>query len=88
MHDLLFEKQAALEDEDLARYAVALGLDARRLMTEVLAGQYEARVREDFRSGTRGGVNGTPSFFINGARYDGAHELDALLAAVSQPRGR
>jgi len=87
MHDLLFENQDALEDKDLARYAVALGLDARRLMTEVLAGQYEARVREDFRSGTRGGVNGTPSFFINGARYDGARGLDALLAAVSQPRG-
>ena len=82
MHDLLFENQAALEDEDLARYAVALGLDARRLMTEVLAGQYEARVREDFRGGTRGGVNGTPSFFINGARYDGPWDYTDLVSAI------
>jgi protein-disulfide isomerase len=88
MHDLLFENQAALEDEDLAGYATALGLDGPRLISEVLAGQYEARVREDFKSGTRGGVNGTPSFFINGERYDGGADLEALLAAVSQARGR
>jgi len=87
MHDLLFENQDALEDEDLAKYALALGLDARRLMEEVIGGLYTARVREDFKSGTRGGVNGTPSFFVNGERYDGARGLDALLAAVSQPRG-
>jgi len=85
MHDLLFENQDALEVEDLARYALELGLDARRLMTEVLAGKHEARVREDFRRGTRDGVNGTPTFFINGERYDGAHGLDPLLAALMRP---
>src|SRR3989449_66144 len=85
MHDILFENQDALEDEDLARYAVALGLDARRLMTEVLGGAHTRRVREDFRSGVRGGVNGTPTFFINGERYDGARGLDPLLAALTQP---
>ena len=87
MHDVLFENQDALEDEDLARYAVELGLDARRLMTEVLGGAHTRRVREDFRSGVRGGVNGTPTFFINGERYDGARGLDPLLAALTQPTG-
>lgn len=87
MHDLLFENQPAFEDEDLVRYALALDLDARRLMDEVEGGVHAGRVREDFRIGTRGGVNGTPSFFINGARYDGARGLDALVAALSQPRG-
>lgn len=87
MHDVLFENQEALDDEDLARYAVALGLDARLLIAEVLRGAHTWRVREDFKSGVRGGVNGTPTFFINGARYDGARGLDPLLAALTQPNG-
>src|ERR1051326_1391194 len=62
MHDLLYENQDALEDEDLARYASVLLLDARRLMSDVMAGTYSSRVREDFRSGARQGVNGTPCF--------------------------
>src|SRR5437867_11304999 len=69
MHDILFENQNALEDEDLPRYAAALGLDVPRFMTDVLAGKYAWRVRADFKSGVRGGVNGTPTFFINGERY-------------------
>lgn len=88
MHDSLYENQDALEDEDLAQYAEALGLDARRLMNEVLAGTHTARVREDFRSGARGGVNGTPTFFINGMRYDGAPDFDVLLAALTQRHAR
>ena len=82
MHDVLFENQEALEDEALAQYAEGLGLDARRLMGEVLSGAHAARVREDFRSGARGGVNGTPTFFINGVRYEGAPAADALVAAL------
>jgi protein-disulfide isomerase len=83
MHDALFENQDALEDEDLVRRATALGLDARRLIAEVQLGAYAARLREDFMSGIRGGVNGTPTFFINGIRYDGARGLSALLDAVA-----
>jgi protein-disulfide isomerase len=84
MHDLLYEHQEALEDEDLARYATTLGLDARRLTTEVLAEEHLARVREDFRSGARAGVNGTPTLFINGIRYAGPPQADALLAALTE----
>jgi protein-disulfide isomerase len=82
MHDLLYENQEALEDEDLARYASALGLDARRLMNEVRAGAQMDRIREDFRSGARHDVNGTPSFFINGLRYDGMADVEGLLEAL------
>ena len=71
MHDALFEHQHALEDEDLVRYAKSLGIDATRVEEDLAAGTYTKRVREDFRSGVRSGVNGTPTFFINGARYDG-----------------
>jgi protein-disulfide isomerase len=88
MHDLLFENQEALEDEDLADYAATLGLDARRLIAEVLAGAHSARVREDFSSGARGGVNGTPTFFVNGVRYDGAPGFDGLIAALTQSHAR
>lgn len=83
MHDYLFEHQDALEDEDLTNYAAALGLDAQRLTREILSGAHSLRLREDFRSGARNGVNGTPTFFINGVRYDGAAEFEALLAALT-----
>ena len=83
MHDLLFEHQDALEDEDLAQYAASLGLDANLLIHEVLAGKHLPRVREDFRTGTRAGVNGTPTLFINGERYDGPRDLEELLEALS-----
>lgn len=83
MHDILYENQSALEDADLARYASALGLDGRRLVSEVLAGGYTGRVREDFQSGARNDVNGTPSFFINGVRYDGMTDVQELLTALT-----
>ena len=83
MHDLLYENQDALEDEDLAQYASALGLDARRFISEVQAGAHVSRIREDFRSGARNGVNGTPSFFINGVRYDRATGVEELLTALT-----
>jgi len=75
MHDMLFENQDDLADEDLTRYATSLGLDAARIMREVLSGTHARRVREDLQSGERADVNGTPTFFINGERYDGALDL-------------
>lgn len=85
MHDLLFENQDSLDDEALARYAQAAGLDASRLIAEVGAGAHMARIREDFKSGARAGVNGTPTFFVNGVRYDGEPAVAALYAALTQP---
>jgi protein-disulfide isomerase len=84
MHDLLYENQDALEDEDLVRYARALHLDVPRFVKEMESGAHLERVREDFRSGVRSGVNGTPSFFINGARHDGPFDLASLLAAIEE----
>ena len=87
MHDLLFENQHALDYDDLAEYAAMAGLDPSRLMREVMANVYAERVREDFRSGVRSGVNGTPTFFINGARYDGPRELGPMVAALGYAGG-
>ena len=63
----------------------ALGLNAKRLIQEVISGAHAQRIHEDFKSGVRAGVNGTPSFFINGQRYDAARALEPLLDAISQP---
>jgi protein-disulfide isomerase len=82
MHDTLFTNQHALEDEDLVMYADALQLDVPRFVRELQMGVHVPRVREDFLSGVRSGVNGTPTFFINGRRHDGGFELPALLAAI------
>jgi protein-disulfide isomerase len=83
MHDLLFENQGALEDDDLAAYAAELGLDETRLIREVTSSVYAPRIREDFKSGVRAGVNRTPTFFINGERYDGTRDLEHLLNALT-----
>jgi protein-disulfide isomerase len=85
MHDTLYQNQEALEINDIAEYAAALGLDSERLIAEVMSRVHESRVREDFSSGVRSGVNGTPTFFINGVRYDGPRELDAMILALSEP---
>jgi protein-disulfide isomerase len=86
MQDTLFANQEALEDEDLATYAAELDLDETRLIREVTSSVYASRIREDFKSGVRGGVNGTPTFFINGERYDGARDLKHLVNALT-PQG-
>ena len=88
MHDMLFEHQQALEDTDLLRYAKSLAIDPGRVKEELAAGTHEDRVRKDFRSGVRSGVNGTPTFFINGARHDDSWELDAFLDALERAAGR
>jgi protein-disulfide isomerase len=82
MHDYLFEHQQALDDAHLVHYAVALELDKDRFVREMTAHVYANRVREDFLRGVRSGVNGTPTFFINGVRHDDSHELETLLAAI------
>jgi protein-disulfide isomerase len=82
MHDTLFEHQRALDDEHLERYAKAIGLDAERFRRELKDGAHAARVREDFLSGVRSGVNGTPTFFINGRRHDASWDLATLTEAL------
>ena len=87
MHDALFEHQRALQPRHLAAYAAGLGLDAERLAEELDSHVYAARVREDFRSGVRSGVNGTPTFFLNGARFDGPWDERGLLSAIEGAMG-
>ncbi len=80
MHDVLFENQHALEDEDLIRYAKSIRLDTDRFVAELEAGTFTKRVRDDFRHGVKSGVNGTPTFFVNGERYDGTWTDEGAFA--------
>ena len=85
MHDLLYENQAALGDAGLVRYAGIVGLDLQRFVKELAEGVWQPRIREDFLSGARSGVNGTPTFFVNGLRHDGTWDADTLVEALSTP---
>ena len=82
MHDLIFEDQKRLRDRDLRDYAEQVGLDLERFDVELAEHVHAARVHEDFMSGVRSGVNGTPTFFVNGARHDDAYDVETLLAAL------
>jgi protein-disulfide isomerase len=84
MHDLLYENQRHLETDDLIAYASRLGLDVPRFQRELADHVHAARVREDFMSGVRSGVNGTPTFYIDGERYEGSYDAEPLLDALKQ----
>jgi protein-disulfide isomerase len=84
MHDLLYESQQHLADGDLRGYAEQLGLDGPTFDDALAQHVYAGRVHEDFMSGVRSGVNGTPTFYINGTRHDDSYELETLLAALER----
>lgn len=83
MHDYLYEHQDKLAPPQLIAAAKQLGLDVERFTDDLNQHAYAERVREDFLSGVRAGVNGTPTFFINGVRHDGAWDLDSLSEAIN-----
>ena len=87
MHDLLYENQSRLRDQDLRAYAKKLGVDIERFDKELAGHVHAERVHEDFLSGVRSGVNGTPTFYINGVRHDGSYEIEPLLRALERAGG-
>jgi protein-disulfide isomerase len=83
MHDLLFHRQRALEDDDLRQYATELGLDLERFDRDRAAEATLERVERDFRSGLESGqVLGTPTLFIDGVLHEGAFDAETLSAAL------
>ena len=84
MHAVLFANQQRLEAPYLLNYAEALGLDAELFGADLAEHVHAPKVREDFMSGVRSGVNGTPCFFINGLRHDGSWDAASLLAALQR----
>jgi protein-disulfide isomerase len=82
MHDMLYEHQSALGERDLVGYARTLAVDVPKFESDLQHHAFQARVQEDFMSGVRSGVNGTPTFYINGVRHDASYELSVLLKAL------
>ena len=82
MHDALYENQNALDDESLKSYAKEIGLDPKKFSEELQNDTFEEKVQADFMSGVESGVNGTPTFFINGARHNGSFDYESLLEAL------
>jgi protein-disulfide isomerase len=86
MHDALYENQPSLGQELIGYLARELELDIDRFNEELATHRFHDKVRRDFMGGARSGVNGTPTFFINGERYDGAVNEKALVSALAQGR--
>ncbi len=82
MHDRLYENQDRLGGELYLELAGELQLDPAQLRAALEAKSFRAKVRSDFTGGVRSGVNGTPTFFINGQRHDGPFEYEDLVEAV------
>ncbi len=82
MHDAIYEHQNALDDHHLVRYAEAIGVSGSVIEQALETERFAAHIRQDFLGGVRSGVNGTPSFFINGQKYDGQYDLASLAAAA------
>jgi Na+/H+ antiporter NhaA len=88
MHDLLLDHQDRLELEDLVMHATDLGLDVDRFTRELTERQYASRVDQDVESADVSGVGGTPTFFINGRRHQGAYDIGTLSASVKAAGAR
>jgi Na+/H+ antiporter NhaA len=86
MHDRLLDNQDRLMPTDLARHANDVGLDMHRFWDDLRRRDYAERVAEDVASADTSGVAGTPTFFINGQRHQGAYDIDTLADAVRRAR--
>jgi protein-disulfide isomerase len=84
MHDALFANQTALDDPSLLRYAAGLGLEADRVERELTNRVHAQRVEDDRSGGRASGVHGTPTFYIDGLRYEGSVGLRQMLAAIRE----
>lgn len=82
-HDLLYENQNALRDADLLRYGQALGID-EKVIKKAFDGSFDQKIRTDFSGGIHSGVNGTPTLFINGVRYDGPRDAQSLITILRE----
>jgi len=82
MHDILYENQQALEDENLLEYAEILKLNMSRFQNDFYNHNFAGLIREDFLSGVRSGVNGTPTFYINSMRYNHSWDQETLTRTL------
>jgi len=82
MHDLIYEHQADLGPEIIPAWAKQVGLDLKKFAIDIQQSAINKRIKEDRQSGIRSGVNGTPTFYINGIRYDGPPDFNSMLEVL------
>ena len=82
MHDWFYQHQHSLDSVDLEEHAQVMGLDMELWRQNLRDGTYRTRVQEDLETGRASGVTGTPTFFINGIRYRGDHDLESMRVAI------
>jgi protein-disulfide isomerase len=87
MHDSLYENQERLSLPLLFELADLHGLSVSALQRALDTHEFLPRIRNDFLGGVRSGVNGTPTFFINGERHDGSYEFEDLIADIDAHLG-
>jgi protein-disulfide isomerase len=78
MHDLIFRNQLRLEPDDLRRFAERLGLDLARFDADLAGSAVRDRIERDVQSGIESGVDGTPSLFVDGRRYEGPRDAATI----------
>lgn len=86
MHDLIYENQDNLSLPFLIELNKELKLPLNEYEVALETEKFESKIKEDFLGGVRSGVNGTPTFFINGQRYNGAYQFEDLAAAINQAK--
>jgi protein-disulfide isomerase len=90
MHEILLQHQDALGTDELVEHAARLHLDVARFVNDLLYRLHTRRIRDDFHDSVKSGVNGTPTFFVNGFRYDGPCDAQSLASSLleSHPHTR
>ena len=85
MHDFLYEHQATLGDPGVTLdFAKKSGLNTQKLEQDIAKHVYQKRIKDDFMGGVKSGVNGTPTFYVNGIRHDGDAVAKALVEALNK----
>ncbi|RUM23889.1 DsbA family protein [Rhizobium vallis] len=84
MHHAIFANQHRLNVPLLIALAANLKLSPIELRDALASGRFATKVREDFIGGVRSGVNGTPTFFVNGLRHDSPYGVATLSSAIDQ----
>ncbi len=87
MHDLLFENQNSLKEEDLKDKAAKLGLDTNAFNACLVSTRYDSVIHEDIRAGSAAGVDGTPALFINGRFLNGSRSYEEIAAIIDEELG-
>jgi protein-disulfide isomerase len=84
LHDYFFEHQKALEYHNLLEYAQKVGLDVEKFKKDMSEHAYASLIEQSLRSGADSGVEGTPTFFINGDRYEDPWDLKTLSETLQK----